>query len=386
MSRRYRVLHLITLLELGGAQQNTLYCTRHHDRDRFDVELIAGRGGRLDDEACAIPDAKVQLVPWLKHAISPPFDLLAVLKLRSYFRGAGIDLVHTHSSKAGILGRLAAKLAGVPAVVHTVHGWSFNSTQTSARRKFHVSLERMCAPMTDRILVVAANHIDVGLRAGIGRESQYGVVRSGIDPRLYLAPGKPRDVLRRELGFKPGDFVVGTIANMKPQKAPVDFAETAAKAHGMNPSLRFFFAGDGEQMPDVRRRVEADGLQDVVKLLGWRNDVPDLLHAMDAFLLTSKFEGLPRVVLQAMAAGRPVVATAVDGTPEVVEDGVTGLLALPGDTAGLARHLDHLARDASLGAGLTEKASARLGDEFDIRKMVTGLDHLYTSLLQPNSG
>jgi glycosyltransferase involved in cell wall biosynthesis len=107
---------------------------------------------------------------------------------------------------------------------------------------------------------------------------------------------------------------------------------------------------------------------------------------MDAFLLTSKFEGLPRVVLQAMAAGRPVVATAVDGTPEVVEDGVTGLLALPGDTAGLARHLDRLARDASLGAGLTEKASARLGDEFDIRKMVTGLDHLYASLLQPNSG
>lgn len=382
MSRRYRVLHLITSLELGGAQQNTLYCTRHHDRDRFDVELIAGRGSRLDDEAREIPDAKVQLVPWLKHAISPPFDLFAVLKLRNYFRNAGIDLVHTHSSKAGILGRLAANLAGVPAVVHTVHGWSFNPMQTPARRKLHVSLERMVAPMTDRILVVAANHIDVGLRAGIGRQSQYGVVRSGIDPRVYRAPAKPRDVLRRELGFGPGDFVVGTIANMKPQKAPIDFIETAAKAHALNPALRFFFAGDGEQMLAVRRRVEADGLQDVVKLLGWRDDVPDLLHAMDAFLLTSRFEGLPRAVLQAMAAGRPVVATAVDGTPEVIEDGVTGLLALPGDTAGLARHLHRLASDAPLRAALTEKASARLGDEFDIRKMVASLDHLYTTLLR----
>jgi glycosyltransferase involved in cell wall biosynthesis len=382
MSRRHRVLHLITRLELGGAQQNTLYCVGHHDRDRFDVELIAGRGSRLDDEARAIPDAKVQLVPWLKHAISPPLDLLAVLKLRNYFRRAEIDLVHTHSSKAGILGRLAAKLASVPAVVHTVHGWSFNATQSVARRKLYTSFERMVAPMTDRILVVAAHHIDVGLRAGIGRSSQYEVVRSGIDRELYRAPTKPRDVLRRELGYGSGDFVVGTIANMKPQKAPVDFAATAATAYALNPSMRFFFAGDGEQMPDVRRRVEADGLQGAVKLLGWRDDVPDLLHVMDAFLLTSRFEGLPRAVLQAMAAGRPVVATEVDGTPEVVETGVTGLLARSGDTAALAAHLDRLARDSTLRTALTEKARARLGEEFDISRMVANLDRLYTDLLQ----
>ena len=382
MSRRYKVLHLITRLELGGAQQNTLYCTRHHDRDRFDVELIAGCGGLLDDEALAIPDARVQLVPWLKHAISPPFDLLALIKLRNYFRRAGIDLVHTHSSKAGILGRLAANLAAVPAVVHTVHGWSFNPTQTALQRGLYTSLERLAASMTDRILVVAANHVDSGLRQGIGRRSQYDVVRSGIDRRRYSAPAKPRDELRRELGFGAQDFVVGTIANMKAQKAPVDFAVTAAKAYARNPAMRFFFAGDGEQMPDVRRRVEADGLQDVVQLLGWRDDVADLLHAMDAFVLTSRFEGLPRVVLQAMAAGRPVVATAVDGTPEVVEHGVTGLLAAAGDTDGLAANLERLARDAALGPSLVEKASARLGQEFDIGRMVTDLDQLYVDLLQ----
>jgi len=385
MSHRYRVLHLITLLELGGAQQNTLYCARHHDRERFDVELIAGSGGRLDDEARTIPDARVQLVPWLKHSISPLFDLLAVLKLRNYFRRAGIDLVHTHSSKAGILGRLAAHLAGVPAVVHTVHGWSFNPTQAPVHRKMYIWLERLVAPMTDRILVVAAQHIDVGLGAGIGRSSQYDVVRSGIDSRLYSSPTKPREELRRELGYKPSDFVVGTVANMKPQKAPLDFVETAARSHALNPAMRFFFAGDGDQMPAVRSRVESDGLQDVVRLLGWREDVPDLLHAMDAFLLTSRFEGLPRVVLQAMAAGRPVVATAVDGTPEVVESGVTGLLAPPGDTAALAEHLDRLARDTTMRTGLTEKATARLGDEFDIRRMVDGLDRLYTNLLQQGS-
>ncbi|NIM00365.1 MAG: glycosyltransferase [Acidobacteria bacterium] len=386
MTRRFRVLHLITRLELGGAQQNTLHCVRHHDRDRFEVELIAGGGGRLDDEARAIPDATVRLVPWLKHAISPSFDLLAVLRLRNHFRHSGVDLVHTHSSKAGILGRLAANLAGVPCVVHTVHGWSFNPTQPATRRRLYAWLERKVAPMTDRILVVAAGHIDAGLDAGVGSRSQYEVVRSGINRRLYGTPTKPRDELRRELGFGPGDFVVGTIANMKPQKAPLDFVTTAAQAHRSNPSMKFFFAGDGELMPDVRRLVESDGLNDVVRLLGWRDDVPDLLNAMDAFVLTSRFEGLPRSVLQAMAAGRPVVATAVDGTPEIVEDGVTGLLARSGDTAGLATHLDRLARDETLRTRLADRASQRLDAEFDIDTMVTRLDQLYWQLLQSRNG
>jgi len=386
MRRRYRVLHLITRLELGGAQQNTLYCARHHDRECFDVELIAGSGARLDDEALAIPDLTVQLVPWLKHSISPLHDLLAVLRLRNYFRRAGIDLVHTHSSKAGILGRLAANLAGVPAVVHTVHGWSFNTTQTPLRRNLFISLERWVAPMTDSLVVVAAKHIQTGLNEEIGRESQYGVLRSGIDPAIYRNPTRPRGELRGELGFNASDFVVGTIANMKPQKASLDFVETAAKAYAKNPTLRFLFAGDGEQMPQVRARVAQEGLEDVTRLLGWREDVPDLLNAMDAFLLTSRFEGLPRVVLQAMAAGRPVVATAVDGTPEVVEDDVTGLLAAAGDTEGLAEHLDRLSRDPELSKRLAREATQRLGQEFDIRKMVTDLDRLYLSLLQRGRG
>jgi len=382
MSRRYRVAHLITRLELGGAQQNTLYCVRHHDRERFEVELLAGRGGRLDDEAHAIPDARVHLVPWLRHEISPLHDLLAVFRLRNYFRRSRIDLVHTHSSKAGILGRLAANLAGVPAVVHTVHGWSFNDTQPAARRGLYTSLERFVAPMTDRVLVVAQNHIDAGLLEGIGRAGQYGVLRSGIDPNEFRRPSTPREEMRRSLGFGPGDFVVGTIANMKPQKGPLDFVETAALARAANDSVKFLFAGDGDLMPRVRERVEGAGLSGAVNLLGWRDDVPELLHAMDAFLLTSHFEGLPRSVLQAMAAGVPVVATAVDGTPEVIEDGVTGLLAGAGDCAQLARHVDRLARDENLGKSLAAAAARRFGEEFDIRKMVLDLDDLYSDMLQ----
>lgn len=386
MTRRHRVLHLITLLELGGAQQNTLYCLRHHDRERFEVELLAGVGGQLDDEARSIPDARVRLVPWLQHPIAPLSDLLAVLRLRAHFRRARIDVVHTHSSKAGILGRLAANFAGVPAVVHTVHGWSFNPTQSRLRRRLYTSLERLVAPMTDRLLVVAARHIEVGLHEGIGRQRQYEVLRSGIDVERFQQPSRPREVVRRELRFGPGDFVVGTVSNMKPQKAPLDFVETAALAHRANPSLRFVFAGDGELRGEVQERVASTGMTQAMQLLGWREDVAELLHAMDAFLLTSSFEGLPRVVLQAMAAGTPVVATAVDGTPEVIEHGVTGLLAPVGDTLALAGHLERLAGDEILRRDLAVCARRRLGEEFDVRKMVSDLDDLYSRLLQPARG
>ena len=153
--RKTRVLHLITRLELGGAQQNTLYCTANHDRGLFDVELIAGAGGELDDEAREITDATVQIVPWLRHEIDPWRDVEALFRLRSYMAARRVDVVHTHSSKAGILGRLAAHLAGVPLVVHTVHGWSFNDTQSRSRQRAYVALERLAAGFTDRIVVVS---------------------------------------------------------------------------------------------------------------------------------------------------------------------------------------------------------------------------------------
>ena len=381
-ARRYRVLHLITRLDLGGAQQNTLYCAARHDRERFEVDLLAGAGGMLDDEARRIGDARVELLPWLKHEISPGSDLAALLRLRSYFRARKIDLVHTHSSKAGILGRLAARLAGVPAVVHPVHGWSFNPTQSALRRAAYLRLERMAAGLTDRLVAVSARNRDEGLELGIGRPGRYEVLHSGIDIESYRAPGADRSELRRALGFDESHVVVGAVACLKPQKAPLDFFRAAAAAHADEPRLRFFIAGDGELRPQLESLIRQEGLQEIVRPLGWRRDVPDLLHACDLFLLTSLYEGLPRTVLQAMAAGVPVVATAVDGTPEVVEDGRTGLLIPPARPAEAARALLRMVREAGLRERCVAEARRRLDRSFDIRAMVRDLDGLYLSLLQ----
>jgi glycosyltransferase involved in cell wall biosynthesis len=386
MQRKYRILHLITRLDLGGAQQNTLFCTAHHDRRRFEVELIAGAGGILDDEARRIPDARVQVVPWLKHAVDPPRDVTALLKLGAYLKSRQIDLLHTHSSKAGILGRWAAHLAGVPSVVHTVHGWSFNETQPPGRRRAYIQLEKLTGTISDRLIVVASRNREQGLTLGIGRPEQYELLHSGIDADEFNRPTTARERVREALGFDSDHVVVGTLCCLKPQKAPLDFVRAAAAAHEKDQRLRFFIAGDGEQRSEVEALSRELGVTDVVRVLGWRRDAVDLLHAMDLFLLTSRYEGLPRAVLQAMAAGVPVIATAVDGTPEIVEDGRTGVLVPAGRPDEVAAAILRLAEDSTLRAGFIAEARQRLDASFDIRVMVRRLDRLYLSLLNGNSG
>ena len=238
--KRPKIVHLITRLELGGAQQNSLYCAEHHDRDRYSVGLWAGEGGILDGRARAIPRADVRLLPWLSHPIAPVRDAAAVMRLASMLEG--VDLLHTHSSKAGILGRAAARLAGVRGVVHTVHGWSFNDAQSAATRRFYVESERAAARVTDRLVCVALFDRTRGLQLGIGHPSQYRIVRSGIDPSQYRPPPGARERLRAEFGVAPDDVLVGSIANFKPQKGPLDFVEAARRASLANPRLRFVVA------------------------------------------------------------------------------------------------------------------------------------------------
>ncbi len=355
---------------------------REHDRSQFDVELIAGRGGQLDDEARLIPGARIDLVPWFEHPIAPGSDLLALFRLRSHFKERGVDLVHTHSSKAGMIGRLAARLAGVPVVVHTAHGWSFNRTQPAALRRAFVGLERAAAPLTDLLLTVSRSNRDEGLELGIGRARQYRVVRSGIDVEAHGRPAQDRAETRRALGVAPDQLLVGSVACLKPQKAPLDFVRAAAAAHARCDRLRFVIAGDGELREAASAEIRRLGLTGVVQLLGWRRDVPDLLHAMDIFLLTSLHEGLPRAVLQALAAGLPVVATAVDGTPEVIIDGQTGSLVAPGDPHAAADRLLELAADPRLRERYATAGRLALGRAFDIRNMVRDIERLYISLLE----
>lgn len=380
MSRRLHVHHLITRLELGGAQQNTLHCVTNHDRSRFTVSLAAGPGGILDGEARRIPDAEVGFFPSLHREIRPWADLRFLVSYVRYLKRARVDILHTHSSKAGILGRFAGALAGVPVIIHTVHGWGFNDYQSAPVRAVYVLLEKLAVRCTDLLIAVSRENVERGLAEGIGVPSLYRVIRSGIDVSSFRKPLRPAAEVRKELGIPEGAPVVGTVGNFKPQKAPLDFIKVAAAVSREVPEARFVMLGDGELMGASRDLAASLGIADRVVFAGWRRDVTDCLHSFNVFLLSSLFEGLPRSVLQAMSAGLPVVATAAGGTPEAVRDGVTGHVTARGDVDAMARHVTALLKDPARARALGEAGLKAIGEEFEITKMLRDIEAAYMEM------
>jgi len=375
---RLRVAHLITRLELGGAQQNTLHTVRHIDPERFEAHLVCGRGGYLDEEAAG-SGVPVTFVDDLVRRVDPWRDLVALRKLTALWRRLRPDIVHTHSSKAGVLGRLAARLAGVPVVVHTVHGYGFHPGQPLLRRTFFRSAERIAARLTTHFIVVSEANQAEGLAMGLFGPERVSLIRSGVELERFRSSSADRDGLGREWGIPPEAPVVGMVACLKPQKAPLDFVEVARRVAKTAPEAHFVLVGDGDLRPAVESAVTSGGLDGHFHLLGWRRDVDRLMKGFDVLVHTSRWEGLPRVFPEAMAAGLPVIATDVDGAADVVRDGENGYLLRAGDLGAIAaRTLDLLADPG---------ARRRMGDaglrdsrEFDIDFMVERQETLYHDL------
>jgi len=378
--RRWHVHHLITRLELGGAQQNTLYCVRNHDRKVFNVSLGSGIGGVLDADARAIPDTDLYWFPGLVREVSPAKDIPFLVKYVKFLKKNRVDILHTHSSKAGILGRLAAAIARVPVVVHTVHGWGFHDYQSAPVRAFYTGLERMMAPLTDTLIAVSRENISRGLRAGIGHHTQYQLIHSGIDVAEFAKPSRPRNATRKGLGIPVDAKVVGTVGNFKAQKAPLDFVRAAALIVKSVPDAWFVMAGDGELRKEAEDLAEKLGIQKRVVFAGWRRDIPDLLASFDLFALSSLFEGLPRSVLQAHSAGLPIVATDAGGSAEAVQDGITGYIVRPHDINGFSARIISILKDPIRAREMGEAGRKAIGDDFEISRMLKDIEEKYLAL------
>jgi len=289
-------------------------------------------------------------------------------------------IVHTHSSKAGIIGRWAAWFAGADIVMHSIHGFGFNDRQPSWQRAFFQGLERLTAPITHAFSGDSNANLQVARRLGLlGRGQRAIALPPGIDPEQYCPRGG--DELRRELGVDSATPIAGMIACLKPQKAPLTFVRAAALLALRLPQMHFFIAGDGELRNAVQDAIVEHGMEGRFHVLGWRRDVPRLLDAADALVLTSLWEGLPRVALQAMAAAKPLVAAAVDGIPEAVVDGVTGYLLPPDDISGFADRLEKLMCRPDLRRSMGAAARARLAD-FGLEVTMQKLEALYEEMLR----
>lgn len=376
------VCHVLTKLELGGAQAVALFAASHLSPARFRSVLVIGPGGLLTEEARTQSGIDVVEVPFLRRELRPLADLRALLQLLRLFRRLHPCVVHTHSSKAGILGRWAAWLARVPIIVHTIHGYGITPAQSPWVRWVLVQIERLTGAITTHWIAVAQADIEQGIRWGLFRRRQVSLIRPGIDPVPFVNARtlSERNRVRESLGFGPDELVVGTVACLKQQKAPQDFVAVAARVCKVFDRARFVLIGDGEERPAVEAGIAAFGLQNRLLLLGWRRDIPSLLQALDAFALTSHWEGLPRVLLEARLAGLPVVATRVGGAEEAVIEGEQGWLFQAGDVEGMSSRLCAVLADEGLRSRLREQP-AGLPQEFDIREMTMQYEQLYVRLM-----
>lgn len=381
--RRLKVLHIITHLALGGATETVLTCCRLADPAGFEMSVLSGKTSSEEatlDAAARRDGIALHHLPSLVRAIRPIADLRAYRDLVAWLRRFRPDIVHTHGSKAGFLARMAARAAGVPIVVHTIHGWGHHERQNPLVRRIYVALERRAARLTDCLVAVAAANRDKGLADGIGLEKQYVVIHSCIDIAAFRDVVVDAPALRAALGIPPEVPVVGTIGRLAPQKAPQDFVRMAALVHARRPDAHFVWVGGGPLDAAMRARIHDAGLDDTVHLLGYRDDVPQLLRIMDIFALTSLWEGLPRVFAQAMCAALPIVATLVDGAPEAITQGENGFLVAPQDMEAMAAHVLSLLNDPALRRTLGQRGRAMADPKFNEQHMARQIEALYLRL------
>ena len=379
------VLHPITRLIVGGAQENTMYTAALLDKSRYDVEIISGP--QTGSEGSLIGtvrehDVHLEILPELVREISLWKDILSLWKLFLKIKQGGFTIVHTHSSKAGLLGRIAARLAGVPVIVHTVHGWSFHVRMSPLRRWLYAASERWVAQFTDRLIVVAKEDIQKGLIYKIGNEEKYRLIRSAIPLDEFNPKRTDRDKIRRELGIPQDAPVLGNVGRLSPQKNPLDWVRVAAKVADQIPDCKFLLVGDGPLRKEVESLISDLGISDRTILTGLRRDIPQMLAAMDVFLLTSLWEGLPRVIPQALAMRIPVVASRADGTIEAIEHGKTGYLYQSGEIDQTVAYCVSLLQNSGLRNEMGIYGRKFALEEFDINVMIEKIDGLYQELLE----
>jgi glycosyltransferase involved in cell wall biosynthesis len=381
-----KIVHVITRLIIGGAQENTLLTVQElHHRYHDDVTLITGPAegpeGDLFARAAEL-GLKVEVMPELVRAIRPWTDMSAYRRLRSAFRRLKPDVVHTHSSKAGIIGRAAAWHEHVPVVVHTIHGLPFGGFESPLKNRLYIMLERWAAWRCHAIVCVCDAMTAQARAAGIGHQEHFSTIYSGMDADAFLHPRLPRHEVRRELGLADDEIAFATVARLFELKGHDDVVGIAARVLKANPKIRFVWIGDGILRDRLIADLERKGVRDAFILTGLvpPDRIPELLCGVDAVIHPSLREGLARVLPQALLVGRPVISYDIDGAREVVLP-QTGVLLQPRDLEGLTSAVLRLAADPELRANLGQEGRRRFADQFRYETMTREIRSLYERLL-----
>ncbi|HUE74741.1 MAG TPA: glycosyltransferase family 4 protein [Pirellulaceae bacterium] len=382
-----RIAHVITRMIVGGAQENTLLNCQDLIRDYGD-EVLLITGPALGPEGDLLQQGRggevpLAMVDSLRRAISPARDWKAYREIKRVLREFKPDVVHTHSAKAGILGRLAAWSLQVPAIVHTIHGAPFGAYEPWPKRTFYQACERYAAARCHHLISVADAMTDLMVAAAIAPRNKFTTIYSGMDVEPFLHADETREQVRRELGFEPQHVVVGKIARLFHLKGHEDVIAAAGFLRKNHPNLRYLFVGDGILREQLQKRIDRAGMHDLFRFTGLVPParIPALIGAMDILVHTSRREGLSRALPQALIAGKPVVSYDVDGAREVCIDNETGFLVRSCYFDGLWEPLEDLSQDAALRQRLGAEGRRRFTDQFRHETMTRRIRELYGRLL-----
>lgn len=389
----YTVVHLITRLDWGGSAHNTLLTAIGHDRSRFVPLVVAGTIGQWDDQGglqardaqgAILRQAGVrwQVLPSLTRALHPIKDLIALWSLVRLFRRERPAIVHTHTSKAGALGRLAARIARVPVLVHTPHGHVYYGHFNRLLSWLFLHIERMLARVTTSMIALTEAEREEHLSRRIGSPATFAVIPSGIDVERFRriavgAGARPAGVTYPESAFVIGS--VGWLTQVKGQRVLI---EAVARLKSKYPRVHVLLIGSGGLRGDLEKLAARLGVKSSVEFLGMRTDVPECLGALHCFVLPSLNEGMGRALVEAMAAARPVVASRVGGIPAIVEDRRTGLLVPPGDADALAAAIAEVIDRPEWARTMGLAARDRIDATFSVPAMVQAVEAVYDEALR----
>jgi glycosyltransferase involved in cell wall biosynthesis len=367
--KKIKVLHVITRLDAGGSSTNTIETVARLNRDRFDVSLVSGPTVDWDH---SIP---CQFIPDLQREISPVKDIKAFFTLYKLIKVGNFDIVHTHTSKAGIVGRWAAKCAGVKRIIHTPHGHVFYGYFGPLKTSLFILIERITALITDNIITLTdrgkQEHIDLKIAAG----HKFVTIYSGID--VHVEAADTGEELKNKLSIPQDRIVFGSVARLEPIKGVSYLIEAMAEVVKKHPQTHLVLVGDGKERGALKQQVNTLDLGAHVTFTGFQKNVNAYLQIMDVFVLASLNEGMGRVFLEAMVFGKPVIGTRVGGVPEIIQDGQNGFCVESKNPQALSHAMLQLIENPALREQIGSRGKIMAGEKFSLEKMVSDIEHLY---------
>ncbi len=385
--KRIKVLHIITVFSIGGATENTLFTVEGLKSLGYDVSILTGPNipseGSLFKAAWQ-SEVNVTVINELRRSIHPFYDVIAFFEIFKIIRKGKFHIVHTHSSKAGLLGRLAARCARTPIIIHTIHGLPFHKYQNKLIHFLFIFAEKVGTAISDKVVTVTNTIIDEMLTAGISRRNKFVMIRSGFFVERFMKQDDMRQELKEKLGLLKDNIVVGKVARFSLLKGYNYIIEAIPEIVKQVPKVMFLFVGSGELEQEMRQRAKELGISNYIIFAGLveQEKMPYYISIMDVVVHTSLLEGLARVLPQALAAGKPVVSFDINGVHEVVIEGKTGYLVDPESPKQLVKAIVNLINNPQLAQELGANGAEFVKESWTVSAMVDEIHKVYCQLLK----